>query len=472
MDLRRRRFEAEGPGIAGPLWLTVLVAVVVLLPIRPASAHAEGFDVVVEVVNRSGDARQLAYGVRLTFLDGHEVAGAGVTVAARSGSGADVESSATETTPGTYIADLTLEPGLWRVMVTVDSPDAEGLVEFTEEVGETPLAQPLVVVDTADPDRQGKAVTGPSVLETPGDPVQSEGTAFDLRVEALVRDAVAPLVIEYGVVTPSSGGSVLISALSDRSSSLGPISLSEIAPGMFQGVVEYPEAGSWEVSVRIAGSAGDAITFAESLPWPHYTTEAGMPKIKIDREDPAREGTLIDIGDSPVFGRSGTTTTAPASDTIPAAAPAGTGDVVIAISAPGPGIAFQVSLRWLHLGAIGAWGSSIAALGLGRRRPVWIGLAVGGMIAVVGTGIALALWGAPTPFPGILSWSALGGRLHGTAYQWAFLVKMALVLTAVLATATLVAKSTPLRLMVAVGGMLGALAAVVVMAQLHLFAHL
>jgi hypothetical protein len=444
--------------------------VVVLLPIRPARAHAEGFDVVVEVVNRSGDARQLAYGIRLTFLDGHEVTGAGVTVAARSGSGADVESSATETTPGTYIADLTLEPGLWRVMVTVDSPDADGVVEFTEEVGETPLTQPLVVVDTADPDRQGKVVTGPSVLEPPGDSVQSEGTAFDLRVEALVRDAVAPLVIEYGVVTPSSGGSVSISALSDRSSSLGPIPLSEIAPGVFHGVVEYPEAGSWEVSVQIAGSGGDAITFAESLPWPHYTTEAGTPKIKVDREDPAREGTLIDIGDSPVFGQSGTTTTQ-ASDTIPAA-PSGTRDLVIAISAPGPGIAFQVSLRWLHLGAIGAWGSSIAALWLGRRRPVWIGLAVVGMIAVVGTGIALALWGAPTPFPGILSWSSLGGRLHGTAYQWAFLVKMALVLTAVLATATLVAKSTPLRLMVAVGGMLGALAAVVVMAQLHLFAHL
>ena len=471
MHLRLSRFEAEGPGIAGPLGLIFLVVLLVLVPIRPARAHAGGFDVVVEVVNRSGDPTQLAYGIRLTFLDGHEVTGAGVSVAARSGSGADVESSATETTPGTYIADLTLEPGAWRVLVSVASPDAEGFVEFTEEVGEAPLAQPLVVVDTADPDRQGNVVTGPSVLEAPGDPEQSEGPGPGLRVEALVRDAGAPLVVEYGLVTSSSGGSVSISALSDRSSSLGPVPMSEISPGVFHGVVEYPEAGSWVVSVRIAGSGGAETTFAESLPWPHYTTEAGTPKIKVDSEVPAREGTLIGIGDSQVFGRLGTTTTTPTSDTIPTA-PAGTGDLVIAIPASGPGIAFQVLLRWLHLGAIGAWGSSIAALGLGRRRPVWIGLAVGGMIAVLATGIALALWGAPTPFPGILSWSALGSRLHGTAYQWAFLVKMALVLTAAFATATLVAKGTPRRLMMAVSGMLGALAAVVAMAQLHLLAHL
>jgi hypothetical protein len=451
--------------------MVFLLAVFVLVPIRPAGAHAEGFDIVVEVVNRSGDPTQLAYGIRLTFLDGHEVTGAQVTLAARSGSRAGVESPAIETTPGTYIADLTLEPGAWRVTVTVVSPDAEGFVEFTEEVGETSLAQPQVVVDTADPDRQGKVVTGPSLLEAPGAPEPPDGTALGLRVEALVRDAVAPLVVEYGLVTPSSGGSVSISAVSDRSSSVGPVSLSEIAPGVFHGVVGYPEAGSWEVSVQIAGTDAVETTFAESLPWPHYTTEAGTPKIKVDSEDPAREGTLIGIGDSPVFGRLATTTTTPAAETTPPT-PAETGELVIAIPASGPGIAFQVSLRWLHLGAIGAWGSSIAALGLGRRRPIWIGLAVGGMVAVVATGTALALWGAPTPFPGIFGWSALGDRLQGNAYQWAFLIKMSLVLIAALATAPLVAKRTPLRLAVAAGGMLGALGAVVVMAQLHLFAHL
>jgi hypothetical protein len=49
---------------------------------------------------------------------------------------------------------------------------------------------------------------------------------------------------------------------------------------------------------------------------------------------------------------------------------------------------------------------------------------------------------------------------------------MAFVLTAVVATAMLVARSRRGRLAVAAGGMLGALAAVAVMVQLHVFAHL
>jgi len=206
--------------------------------------------------------------------------------------------------------------------------------------------------------------------------------------------------------------------------------------------------------------------FAENLPWPHYTTEAGSPKIKVESADPTLEGTLIDIGESPIFGQTGTVTTVPAATTVHG------DDVVVSIPSSGAEIGFQVMLRWLHLAGIGAWAAAIATIGLGRRQGIWPILAVTGMVATIATGIALALWGAPTEFPGVFDWSELSARLYGAAYQWAFLIKMAFVLMAVLATAMLVARSGRGRLAVAAGGMLGALGAVVVMVQLHVFAHL
>ena len=466
MLLRPSRFEAEGPGFAGPLRLFLLLAIIVVLPAPAARAHGGVFEVVVETVNRSDDPTQLAYGVVLTFVDGHAVTGATVTVTASSGSEPAAEVVAVETTPGVYIADLTLKPGPWRVTVDIETDDTEGSVEFTEEVGEMPLTRPVVRVDTADPDRQGQVVTDSAVFAPP-DPPQVGETDLELRVEALVRDAVAPLVVEYGVVTGSVGGTVSISALSDRSVTVGPVSMSELTAGVFSGEVSYPGAGTWEVTVEVEGPGGGVATFGEALPWPHYTTEAGSPKIKLDSEDPALVGTLIDLGDSAIFGQVGTGTTEPGPPTT-----VDEGEVVVSIPTSGSEIGFQVMLRWLHLAGIGMWGASIAIIGLGRRRPIWSGLAVVGMIAVLATGTALALWGAPTGFPGIFSWSELGARLYGASYQWAFLVKMALVLTAVVATVLLVFKSTLARLAVAAAGMLGALAAVVAMAQLHLFAHL
>jgi len=472
MPSRCSRFDAKGPGFAGPLGLIVLMAaLLVVAAVLPARAHGGAFEVVVEAVNRSDDPTQLAYGIVLAFVDGHEVIGAAVTLTAESDGGPQAEVVATETTPGVYIADLTLEPGSWRVTVGVESDDAEGSVEFSEEVGDTVLDQPVVRVDTADPDRQGSIVTDSSVFGSPPSPAPEAESGLDIRVEALVRDAVAPLIVEYGVVPGATDGEVTLSAMSDRAVTVGPVSLDERAPGVFSGTVEYPEAGTWEVTVQVEGGDGDQVTFGESLPWPHYTTEAGSPKIKVDSEDPAAEGSLIDIGESPIFGIAGGGTTPPTSTTAPGPA-GGVGEVVVSIPSSGSEIAFQVLLRWLHLTGIGVWAVSVGVLGLRRGRGVWPGLAIAGMVATVATGFILALWGAPTSFPGIFSWAELSDRLFGTPYQWAFLVKMAFVATGVVATIFLVAKSTRTRLVVAAAGMLAALGAVVVMSQLHLFAHL
>jgi hypothetical protein len=468
MRARRSRSFGKRPGTAGPLHLKALVLLpLVVVPVLPAAAHGPEFEVVVEAVNRSESPESISYGIVLSFADGHEVTDAVVTVTAEGEGAPAVQTTAAMTTPGVYIADLTLAEGSWRVRMDIVVDDSEGTVEFTEMVGGTKTSQPVVRVDTADPERQGSTVAESSVFEEPARPAAGAESDVDVRVEALVRDAVAPLVVEYGVVTEVAEANVSISALSDGAEPLGPIALTESAEGVFQGVLVYPAGGVWEVSVGVDGPGGGTATFVENLPWPHYTTEAGSPKIKVESADPTLEGRLIDIGESPIFGQTGTVTTVPAATRVPHG-----DDVVVSIPSSGAEIGFQVMLRWLHLAGIGAWAAAIAAIGLGRKQGIWPILAVTGMVATIATGIALALWGAPTEFPGVFDWSELSARLFGAAYQWAFLIKMAFVLMAVVATAMLVARSGRGRLAVAAGGMLGALAAVVVMVQLHVFAHL
>jgi YtkA-like len=470
MPSRHSRSFAERPGVAGPLhFKLLLVPVLLLVPALATAAHGLEFEVVVEAVNRSKSPEALSYGIVLTFADGHEVADAVVTVTARMEGGEPAEETkASMTTPGVYIADLTLAEGSWQVGIDIVTGDSEGTIEFTEVVGSTPMSQPVVRVDTAEPGRQGEVVAQSSVFEPAAAPAGVPVTDIDVRVEALVRDAVAPLLVEYGVVTGVTDAMVSISALSEGSPALGPVALTETADGVFQGVLEYPAGGVWEVSVGVEGSGGGTAAFAENLPWPHYTTEAGSPKIKVDSADPSLQGTLIEIGESPIFGQAGSATTVPGT-TAPAQHQ---GEVVVSLPTSGSEIGFQVMLRWVHLAGIGVWATAIAAVGLGRKQGIWAVLAISGMVATIATGGALALWGAPTDFPGIFDWSELGARLYGSAYQWAFLIKMGFVLTAVIATSMLIAKSGRGRLAVAAGGMLGALAAVVVMAQLHVFAHL
>jgi len=469
MSHRRRRLLTEGP--AGPLCLLVILAAILLLivPASSAEAHGEAFDVVVEAVGPRDQPTHRSYGIVLTFVDGHEMSGTKVVVTANAGDGSEVEATASETTPGVYITDLTLDPGSWRVVVDIEAPEDEGSVEFSEDVGDTALTEPVVRVDTANPERQGKAVeAGSSVLQSPTPPPAAE-TSIPLRVEALVRDAVAPLIIEYGVVTDVLDATVLISARAENSVVLGPMPLTSGAPGVFLGVVEYPGAATWEVMVEVEGTDGGTARFFEKLPWPHYTTEAGSPKIKVNSDDPSLEGSLIEIGESPIFGLA---TPEPVPTTTTVQSEPSEGDVVVSLPSSAFEVGRQVGLRWLHLSGIGLWAGSIAAIGLGHRRRLWAMTAVGGVVVTVATGLVLALWGAPSPFPGIFSWSELATRFYGPSYQLTFVIKMAFVIIGFIATALLVARSTRARLAVAVGSMLGALAAVVVMAQYHLFTHL
>ena len=144
------------------------------------------------------------------------------------------------TTPGVYIADLTLAEGSWQMRMDIVAGDSEGTVEFTEVVGGTPMSQPVVRVDTADPGRQGSTVAESSVFEAPAQPVDGPETDIDVRVEALVRDAVAPLVIEYGVVTGVTDATVSISALSDGSEDPWPCGADGVGRGRLPGCPRVP----------------------------------------------------------------------------------------------------------------------------------------------------------------------------------------------------------------------------------------
>ncbi|GEM_PF-6005072 len=132
----------------------------------------------------------------------------------------------------------------------------------------------------------------------------------------------------------------------------------------------------------------------------------------------------------------------------------------------------DVLLRLVHLMALGMWAIPLVGWLFGARSRRLTNLSLAGVTATIGTGVLLAIWGAPLDSPGLFRWSELGDRLLGTTYQWAFITK--LVATAVAAAATGLMARRRLRSapVLALGGISGAAVAVTVMTQAHLFTHL
>lgn len=465
------------------LTLALLVLTSTLIVGRPARAHGEEFDVVVEAVGLDpGDPRALAYGIVLTFADDDAVTGAGVAVSADLGNDR-VLVPAGETTAGVYTAELELPTaGDWTITIQIEAAETSGSVSFVEKVGATWIDAPIVRVDTENPDRQNTAVGADSAVFGGSTGGATTTSSEEVRVEALVRDAVAPLSIDYGVEAPAAQ-TAAISATSGQGDSIGPAPLDRRGDGRFVGRIEYSSSGTWAVTLLLDDEA--AAEFGENLPWPHYSTEAGFPKVKIDTSDPALEGTLTTIEDSAIFGATEapdpvTTTTTPAGTTPspgttqPQAAPPVTDDAAVSIQLPSNTFELrrQVLLRWSHLLSILAWVVGAIGLGRGGSGRWWLVMTVTGSVATVGTGLGLAAWGAPTAFPGLLRWSELGERLYGSAYQVAFQVKMTMVLIGLIGTGLLIARRSYRRLGIVLGGLAGAAAALVAMSQFHLWAHL
>lgn len=467
-----------GSGMSGPhlrlgsLRRGLVMAAVLVSVLVPSAAFAHGaaFDIVVEAVVRDPvEPGSISYGIALTFADGDPVTGATITVVAGSAAGATVNAVAAETVDGVYIADLSLpSPGTWRVEVTIDHPETAGVVSFDEVNGPAPAVEPVVRVDTARPERQGTPVGSESAVFPDVPETASGGEGPPLRVEALVREAVAPLIVEYGVAVEGEASTIAIEAVSEAGERVS-VALSESAPRVFTGVLSYPAAAVWTVEVSVTGPAPGTYAFKENLPWPHYSIEAGFPKVKVDTADPASEGTLIDLEDSAIFAVASTTTTAPSTPTTTVGEGNG-GSVTVALPDNAAELRRQVIVRWGHTAAIAVWVVGIILLALGRNGAADKAIVLFGIVAVVSTGLVLVLYGAPTTYPGLFRWSDLSARFYGPSYQWAFIAKMAFVLIAIVGTAALTMRRWGAVL--ATIGIVGALASVVAMLQFHLFAHL
>ncbi len=128
--------------------------------------------------------------------------------------------------------------------------------------------------------------------------MSSPETAPELLVEAFVAEADDPLLVAYAVAADSGGSGVTLSFTSDTTETVAPVQLTPAASGVFLGTVRYPGSAVWTVTVAVAGSRPVEAAFSENLPWPHYTTEAGHPKVKYDSGDPGREGSLVAPGES------------------------------------------------------------------------------------------------------------------------------------------------------------------------------
>lgn len=452
----------------------------------PARAHGSEIQVVVESLETEDGT--FGYAVALSYVDGDTITGADVVISATDPAGRRVTFPAGETGTGIYIGELDVpHSGVWRVTVAITTEVSGGSVAFDEIV--PALAGPgvpIVKMDTIDPSRIGELVSGGSGIGAGGavEPSVAPDVDYTVRVEALIGRAVAPLSIMYGVRVgtedPTSVVRVVVRATSDTGS-LGPIELERISgKGIFRGLVEFPDATVWAVSVDVTTVLRtDTFTFGENLPWPHYSIEAGKPKIKLDTADPSAEGTLLTIDTSPIFNVVPPLNPAPSPGSPSTSSPEGTQPPTIESAPPTASLpstaselAKQTSLRWSHIGSIALWLLAVGMITSGSRQR-WppIG-AIVGIIAVLSTGALLSLYGAPTPFPGLLRWQELADRFYGSSYQTAFITKMVGVLIAVVGTALVVARQSKRSAWLVGTGVTVAVIAVTAMGQIHLFAHL
>ncbi len=463
--------------------LLVIVALAFVVRAAPGHAHGEAFTLAVESL-QNADA-SFGYGIALGFEDGDPAEGASVRLEAVGPGGRQVEETAVETAPGVYIGTLVYPTnGLWRVTVTFDHDEGGGSATF-DEIVPVPAGSGVVTVkvDSEQPEREGATVEGASAIFAPSATDDSEagpdvGVDVPIRVEALVSDEVRPLEVRYGVAA-SLARPPTIRAVGERSGlSLGPLPLAPVGDGRFVADVSFPDADVWTVTIQTARGTA---TFTENLPWPHYSIEAGHPKVKVDSHDPGSVGELLhDVEASPIFGASpdtgspatGTSDAPAASPPTPPPASLETGAVVIDIDSPAEVLRAQVLWRWAHLTAIAAWVLGVGLLLASGDDRVASWIAAVAVAGTVGTGGALVLYGAPVTYPGILRWNDLAERLYGASYEAAFVLKMVAVALAIAGTVALVARRSRIAAFAALAGIGGAAAAVTAMVQFHLFAHL
>lgn len=471
MTRRRRRLTLVPVGLA------------VLMTMAPTAwAHGGEVSVIVEAIASTDAPGTVDYALRLDFEDGDPVSAAEVSVTTDPGESVST-GEADETIPGIYIVRVMFPAaGSWRVNFEFDHPDGSGSVEFTQVVGDEGAGTPLVMVDTGSPERVGSEVTGDSSILAGTEPAASSGSSLPVVVEAYIADQVAPLQIEYAVAVDGADdgrASVTLSATSDDGATLPPVAL-RLDGDVFRAMVEYPSGGIWAVTLLldISDRESETIEFGENLPWPHFTTEAGTPKVKVDSLDPSREGSLV-RGDDSVYLRAPTPGDAAAPSTSPTVTTTASTvrstpieEVVVEVTTPREELTVDIALRLSHLVAIGLWLVPIGVSLFVTVETRWVIVSLVGAGLALATGLALALWGAPVTFPGIFRWQEMLIRLYGTPYLISFGIKMVAVLIGLIGTAAWARRRTARPTILILGSFTVALVAVTAMSQFHTFSHL
>jgi len=124
------------------------------------------------------------------------------------------------------------------------------------------------------------AVVGPAA--TAG----AHGAPPELEIQALIRSATDPLTINYQITATFADGdpedvTVLVEAASEAGEVIERTPTEPTTPGVSIVEIRFPDTGVWTVTAEATGADGTTtVTFTENLPWPHYTDEAGIPKVK------------------------------------------------------------------------------------------------------------------------------------------------------------------------------------------------
>lgn len=282
---------------------------------------------------------------------------------------------------------------------------------------------------------------------------------------------------------PVSGAHIVMRAtLGDFVSVASPV---EITGGVYIASLDLSVSGDWEVAVAIHHpDSNGGLSFVQTV----ATGDADYWEVLEDTANPARVGERPDPSDSLLAPMLTTTTTAVGSSTSPptnadrsdstttTTTPAGVvsnsaGDVVLALESDSQGPAVDITLRVVHLIAIGTWMIPIFGSLFGVTGRGWVVAAVSGMVLTIATGITLMLWGAPVGFPGLFDWDAIADVSYGASYLVAFVVKLVGVALASVATIRWSRRVDRAATWATLVSAAVAVVAVTAMSQFHLLSH-
>ena len=290
-------------------------------------------------------------------------------------------------------------------------------------------------------------------------------------------------IFQYGIVLvwddgdPISGANVTINA--SGSDSTETEIAAEGEPGIYLARMGL-EPGEWAVMVDIVHPDSTG-----SIEFDQLVSEGPLSGsvIVVDTVDPDRVGTqppdedtVLDLPEptpstttTTTAGEEATATSTTSSTTTTTLAATPVADVVVHVEAEST-LFRDVTMRVLHVAALGVWLVPLGAAVFGVSVRWMVPAALVGLVATLGTGVLLMLWGTPVGFPGLFDWEPFTGDQLGPYLTW-FLIKMTAFWSAVAATVTWARRTSRWAMWVVLAAVGGAVLAVTVMTQIHVLSH-